>query len=202
MELAPQRLMHGCVLAPTPQIVEDCSSTGHVICLAEEGGMVPQADELHVLFFPYDTSGFREVYFFMHAKIPTTHINQVFQGFLVVGQKLLPQHFYDPSAGEGRERERERERGADTACTSGRLTETDMAPHPATSLPMIRLALTSIARKVRVTVLLTPSLSVPPLVHSRRGGGRERWRCGHGQLPSSTSHEHQPQPPRTGDRSG
>lgn len=113
--------MHGCVLAPTPQIVEDCSSTGHVICLAEEGGMVPQADELHVLFFPYDTSGFREVYFFMHAKIPTTHINQVFQGFLVVGQKLLPQHFYDPNAGEGRR--------ATAACTSERLTESDVAPH-------------------------------------------------------------------------
>lgn len=73
--------------------MDDCSNSGHIICLAEEGGNLPMKNDLHVLFVPFDTSGFREVFYYVHSKIPANMVNQVSHGYIIVGTDLLPAEY-------------------------------------------------------------------------------------------------------------
>lgn len=50
-------------------------------------------NDLHVLFVPFDTSGFREVFYYVHSKIPANMVNQVSQGYIIVGTDLLPAEY-------------------------------------------------------------------------------------------------------------
>lgn len=91
--LAPSHIFCRCFCVICLQIVDDCSNSGHIICLAEEGGNLPMKNDLHVLFVPFDTSGFREVFYYVHSKIPANMVNQVSQGYIIVGTDLLPAEY-------------------------------------------------------------------------------------------------------------
>jgi hypothetical protein len=47
------------------QIVEDCTQAGQVVALCDES-RAPSLEDLNVIFFPFETSGFREVFYYVH----------------------------------------------------------------------------------------------------------------------------------------
>lgn len=60
--------------------MERCASTDQCLVLCEEGKVLSKdGGDIEILFFPYDSTGFREVHFFCHDKVPDSFATDLYQ---------------------------------------------------------------------------------------------------------------------------